>query len=97
MNDLTVFKEALGPALLAIGSRAFGDGIYSPDADVILSKNKFDSEEVGVFFKNRSLSRHEKCNGLLNNFNVLFSVFLHSQADVVQAHWMHFHAVIVLV
>ena len=96
MNDLTVFQQALGPALLAMGRRAIGDGIYSPDTEVITSKNDFDPAEVAIF-KNRALARHEKYNGLLKNFNVLRHAFRHSNNNLEEAHRLHFHAVIVLV
>ena len=96
MNDLTVFQQALGPELQALGRRAIGDGIYSPYTEVISSKNEFDPKEVAIF-KNRVLSRHETYNGLLKNFNVLRHAFRHSNNNLEVAHRLHFHAVIVLV
>ena len=95
-NDLTVFQEALGPALLGLGRRAIGDGIYSPDTDVITSKNDFDPKDLAIF-KNRSLARHEKFNGLLKNFDVLCHAFRHSNNNLEEAHRVHFHAVAALV
>ena len=95
-NDLGVFKEALGPALLAIGKRAIGDGIYSSYTEVISSKNDFDPADIAKF-KNRSLARHEKFNGLLKNFNVLHQTFRHKHGDLLVQHRKHFLAVLVLV
>lgn len=102
MNDLTVFQQALKPALEALPTdeprRIIGDGIYCGEPDWISTKNEFDPKEVSVF-KNRSLARHEKYNGLLKNFNVLHQEFRHGRGEgnMEENHRLHFHAVVVLV
>ena len=103
MNDLTVFQQALLPALRNRSTpdnprRVLGDGIYGGEPDFISTKNEFDPKEVSVF-KNRALSRHEKYNGLMKNFNVLRQVFRHGRGEgnMEDNHRIHFHAVAVLV
>lgn len=95
-TDLGVFEEELGPALVELGKRAFGDGIYASYTAAISSKNEFDPSDIAKF-KNRSLSRHEKFNGLLKNFGVLHGVFRHKHGDLLIQHRKHFLAVVVLV
>ena len=75
-TKLPTRRRDLVPALAALGRRALGDGIYHSDP-VISGKNEFDPKEISIF-KNRSLSRHEKYNGLLKNFNVLREAFRHT-------------------
>ena len=98
-NDLGIFQESLMGALEDLSEvhprRVIGDCIYSGEPYYVSTKNDFDPLEI-MRFKNRALSRHEKYNGLLKNFDVLSKPF-RRHSDLVNEHRKHFHAVIVLV
>ena len=106
LNDMQVCQQALIPALQALPNqprRLLGDGIYSSEPDWISTKSNFDPKEISIF-KNRALSRHEKYNGLLKNFNVLHHEFRHGRHgkeleghSLEEIHQLHFHACIVFV
>lgn len=93
-NDLTVFESRLMGEMEARipGRRAIADGIYAPAAGYISTQNDLDPPEVAKF-KDRALSRHEKFNGLLKNYDILTKKFRHGREN----HRVAFEAVCAVV
>ena len=88
-NDLAVYRLALrGEMQNMQDRRIIADGIYNDEDDVISQKSELDPRELAEF-KDRALSRHEKFNGLLKNFNILTTKFRHGREN----HFVAFEAV----
>ena len=84
-NDLSVYRLALKQEMQRMPDRRIiADGIYNDEEDVISQKDELDPRELQEF-KDRALSRHEKFNGLLKNFNILNSKFRHGRDNHVVA------------
>ena len=102
LNDLSTFQQKGLKDSIPIGKRCIGDGIYTPEYELISTKNDLDPREVAEF-KERVLARHESFNSRLKNFQCLVSKFRHSietnSDDIAKAvnHKAVFEAVCVLV
>lgn len=96
--DLRVFRggdvveEGSLKALMPPGKKIIGDCGYLGEADVISTRNTFDTPEVKVL-KMRARARHETFNGRIKNFSILAERFRHD----VSKHESVFMAVCVII
>lgn len=81
-NDCGVFKRALKPRLLQFGRGKLivADSIYSPDTDLVATRNDYDPPEVARF-KERVCARHEFFNHYVKLFQIFKKKFRHESSD----------------
>jgi hypothetical protein len=98
IHDLRVFRggdvveEGSLAAKMPPGKRLIGDCGYLGEAELISTRNTFDTPEVKVM-KMRARARHETFNGRIKNFNILAERFRHD----VSKHQIVFVAVCVII